>query len=234
MNKAKALEGYKRIRVHFVHDCKHDGRHKARLVADGHLTDAPLESVYSGVVSLRGFRMVMFHAELNNLEFWATNIGNAYLESHMAEKVYIIGGEEFGDRHGHILVIRKALYGLRSSGQRWHDRLFDCLVELGFTPCKAEPDIWLRQNGDVYEHVAVYVDDLALALKDPQALLDQLTSDPYNFKLKGSGPITFHLGMDFFRDSDGVLCMAPKKYIEKMIANYERLFGEKQIGRAHV
>ena len=77
------------------------------------------------------------------------------------------------------------------------------------------------------EFVAVYVDDLALALKDPQALLDQLTSDPYNFKLKGSGPITFHLGMDFFRDSDGVLCMAPKKYIEKMIANHEQLFGEK-------
>ena len=48
-----------------------------------------------------------------------------------------------------------------------------------------------------------------------------------NFKLKGSGPITFHLGMDFFRDSDGVLCMAPKKYIKKMIANCKRLFGEK-------
>ena len=112
MNKVKAPEGHKRIRVHFVHDCKHDGRHKARLVADGHLTDAPLESVYSGVVSLRGFRMVMFLAELNNLEFWATDIGNAYLESHTAEKVHIIGGEEFGDRHGHILVICKALYGL--------------------------------------------------------------------------------------------------------------------------
>jgi hypothetical protein len=32
---------------------KHDGRFKARLVADGHLTDAPLESIYSGVVSNR-------------------------------------------------------------------------------------------------------------------------------------------------------------------------------------
>ena len=112
MNKVKAPEGCKRICFHFVHDCKHDGRHKARLVADGHLTDAPLESVYSGVVSLRGFCVVMFLAELNNLEFWATNISNAYLKSHTAEKVHIIGGEEFGDQHGHILVIRKALHGL--------------------------------------------------------------------------------------------------------------------------
>ena len=60
MNKVKAPEGHKQIRVHFVCNCKHDGRHKARLVADGHLTNAPLESVYSGVVSLCGFCMVMF------------------------------------------------------------------------------------------------------------------------------------------------------------------------------
>ena len=32
---------------------KYDGRHKARLVADGHLTPEPVESIYSGVVSLR-------------------------------------------------------------------------------------------------------------------------------------------------------------------------------------
>jgi hypothetical protein len=44
--------GYKKIHTHLVYDCKHDGRHKARMVADGHLTDIPLESVYSGDISL--------------------------------------------------------------------------------------------------------------------------------------------------------------------------------------
>jgi hypothetical protein len=59
-SKAKPPPGCKKIRVHFVFDVKHDGRHKARLVADGHLTEIPLESVYSGVVSLRGLRLVKF------------------------------------------------------------------------------------------------------------------------------------------------------------------------------
>ena len=53
----------KRIKVHFVYDVKHDGRHKARLVAGGHLTDPPTESVYSSVVSLRGLRIILFLAE---------------------------------------------------------------------------------------------------------------------------------------------------------------------------
>ena len=50
---AEAPPGYKWIHCHFVFDVKHDGRHKSRLVAGGHMTDIPLESVYSGVVSLR-------------------------------------------------------------------------------------------------------------------------------------------------------------------------------------
>ena len=44
--------GFKKIRVHLIYAIKHDGRHKARLVADGHLTDIPLNSVYAGVVSI--------------------------------------------------------------------------------------------------------------------------------------------------------------------------------------
>ena len=224
---AKPPDGYKKIRVHLVFDVKHDGRHKSRCVADGHLTDIPLDSVYSGVVSLRGLRLILFLAELNQLETWATDIGNAYLEARTNEKLYIIAGSEFGDRAGHTLIIHKALYGLRTSGLRWHQRFSACLEREGFTPCKAEPDIWMRAHGeDYYEYIAVYVDDLAFAMKNPQSLVDRLTSE-YKFKLKGTGTICFHLGCDFTRDEDGTLCMQPASYVERMVATYERMFGQK-------
>ena len=42
---------YHRIKVHLVFAIKFDGRHKARLVADGHLPPEPIENIYSGVVS---------------------------------------------------------------------------------------------------------------------------------------------------------------------------------------
>ena len=222
----KPPDNYKKIRVHLIFAVKHDGRQKARCVTDGHLTEIPIESVYSGVVSLRGLRLLVFLGELNGLETWATDIGNAYLEAVTQEKVYIIAGPEFGERQGHTLVIFKALYGLRTSGQRWHERFAECLDEMGFVPCKAEPDIWMRKNGAIYEYIAVYVDDLAIAAKDPKSITDTLM-EKYEFKLKGTGPITFHLGCDFFRDKDGVLCMAPKRYIEKMIDTYESMFGTK-------
>ena len=194
------------------------------MVADGHLTDVPLTSVYSGVVSLRGLRLQVFLAELNGLEMWTTDVGNAYLEEETDEKVYIIAGPEFGELEYHVLIIHKALYGLRTSSLRWHERFADCLHEMGFIPCKAEPDIWMRKSGDVYEYISVYVDDLGIASRNPSKIIDILMNT-YNFKLKGTGPITYHLGMDFFRDEEGVLCFAPKKYVEKMMETCKQFFG---------
>jgi hypothetical protein len=111
-------DGYKKIRVHFVYNVKHNGCHKARLVAGGHLTDVPVDSVYSGVVSLQNLRICVFLAELNNLQVHAADIGNTYLEAGTKEKVYIFGGPGVWELEGHTLIIHKALYGLRSSGLR--------------------------------------------------------------------------------------------------------------------
>ena len=69
-------------------------------MAGGHLTDTPIDSVYSSVVSLRAIRLLTFIAELNDMEVWCTDIGNAYLESFTQEKVYIVAGPEFGDDKG--------------------------------------------------------------------------------------------------------------------------------------
>jgi hypothetical protein len=71
--------------------------------------------------------MVAFLLELNGLDLWATDIGNAYLEAKTSELLFIIAGPEFGDLEGHMLVLYKALYGLRSSGLRWHERFSACL-----------------------------------------------------------------------------------------------------------
>jgi hypothetical protein len=75
-------------------------------------------------------------------------------------------------------------------------------------------------------YIAVYTDDLAIAMKNPKEFTDILETK-HNIKLKGTRPITFHLGVDFTRDNDNTLCISPTKYIEKLIKNYKKLFGMK-------
>ena len=55
----------KRVRVHMVGAVKHDGRHKARMTAGRHLTETPVDSVCSSVVSSRGVRLPALTGELN-------------------------------------------------------------------------------------------------------------------------------------------------------------------------
>ena len=79
---------------------------------------------------------------------------------------------------------------------------------MGFFPSKADPDVWMCYNSDIYKYIAVYVDDLAIAAKKRKAITDELM-DKYNYKLKGVGHMEFHLGMDFGRDPDGTLYFGP-------------------------
>ena len=108
------------------------------LIAHGSLTPEP-EDIYYGVVSLKHLRLVIFLGELNNLELCGADIGNAYLESYTNEKLFIIGGAEFEELEGFILIFNKALYGLKSSGRRWAEKFYDIIKDTGFTPSKADP-----------------------------------------------------------------------------------------------
>ena len=212
----------------FKDTVNHDDRSKERLVADGHLTKEPVESIYSGVVSLRSLRMVVFLSQLNNLEIWGADIGNAYPEAYTDEKLCIIAGPEFKELQGHFLIMVKALYGTHSGGARWHDRLFDILQELSSKPSQVDPDVWTRPEpgGTCYEYLAVYVDDLAIAAKDPQAFCNELKKR-YNLKLKGAGPLEYHLGCTYKKDPDGTLAADPRRCVNKILESYERMFKEK-------
>ena len=182
---------------------------------------------YSRVVSLHGFRLLVFLAELNAIESWATDISSAYLQAKTKEKVCIYAGPEFGPLQGHLLIIHLRLfYGLWSSGLRWDEKFSDCPhMTLASYPARQSLTSGCIPMETCYECIAVYVDDIAMALHDPQAFIT-LLEDKHNFSFKGTGKLSFHLGSDFFHDKHGTLCMAPKKFIEKMVSNYERIFGE--------
>ena len=147
---------------------KYGGRHNAHMVVDGHLTEKPLDSVYSRVISLQGLRILLFLAELNNLDTYAIDIGNIYLEVYTKEKGSFIACKEFGPLAGHLVLIEKDLYGLRTSGLRWYDKFSNCHHNMGFESSRAESDIWMRLNlaYNIYEYIAVYVDDLENAAKN--------------------------------------------------------------------
>ena len=122
----------------------------------------------------------------------------------MNEKLYreyIITGPEFEELQGHILVIHQALYGLKSSGLRWSQRIHDIMLQLNCRPCKAVPCVWLREMKDKYEYIIIHVDDLLIASEEPQKIILDMKGK-FKLKIKGDGPLEYHLGCDFKLDKD--------------------------------
>ena len=193
--------GYQQIPLHLVFDVKMDFTRKARLVAGGHMTDTPSSLTYSSVVSRDSVRIALLVAALNDLEILSADIGNAYLNAPTREKVYAIAGPEFGSKQGQTVIIRRALYGLKSSGAAWRAHLAETLHVLGYTSSLADADVWFRpavkDTGEqYYEYVLVYVDDILAISMTPQHTMDSL-SKLYRLKEAPSKPSKY-LGADIF------------------------------------
>ena len=129
-------------------DVKADGRRKARIVAGGNWTVYDSDADYSGVVTLDSIRLLVFVNQLNRMRLCATDIGNAYLHSLTQEKVYTIAGKECGALAGRVMILHKALYGLKSSAARWHEYLTASLRHMGFRPSKSDTDLYMRDCGN--------------------------------------------------------------------------------------
>jgi hypothetical protein len=222
--------GYTPIEVHMVFDIKPDFTRKARLVAGGHVTDPPSSITYASVVSRESVRIAFLIAALNDLDIMAADIGNAYLNAPVRERIYITCGPEFGPEfEGRKAKIVKALYGLKSSGAAWRSFLSECLHDsLHFKPCRADNDVWIRpaQKPDgtrYYEMVLVYTDDILCVSMDPNSILCRL--DQHFLLKEGSiGKPTRYLGSTigqhtFPGDDKPCWSMSSNEYVLEAIRN---------------
>jgi hypothetical protein len=142
----KDLIGYQSITCHFIFDVKlgENFRRKARYVAGGHKTEAPKTLTYSSVVSRDSVRIALVAAALNDLDILVCDIEGAYLTAKCREKIWITAGVEFGSEAGQTMIVKMALYGLKSSGAAFRSKLAGVLDDLQYRPTLADPDVWIK------------------------------------------------------------------------------------------
>ena len=138
------------------------------------MTETPESMTYSSVVSRDSIRIAFLVAGLNDLDVLAGDVTNAYLNAPCREKIWFEGKLETGADSGKVLVLTRALYGLKSSGAAWRADLAGTLRDLSFTSTQADPDVWIKQMTDHYEMVLVYVDDILIFSRNPRHVMDDL------------------------------------------------------------
>ena len=173
------------VRLLMTFDVKVNGRHKSRMCVDGSVTDDLGPEIYACVILIRAVRLLIFLAQLNDIDVCAADVSQAFLYGDCPEKVYTKAGPEFGlELNGKYLLIKKGHYDLRSSVGSYHINLSNVLYNLEFVPSHADSDLWIKDCGSHYEYIATCVDDLLIASRNPKYIILEIEK---TYELKDIG-----------------------------------------------
>ena len=229
----RAPKGYQFAPLHMVYDVKEGGVGKARFVAGGHVVDSSKYAVYASVLKSEHFRMLLTIADANKLCVVTGDIGGAYLNAYTEEKIYSIAGKQFKEDQGRVIIIERALYGLKTSAAQWWKHLATTLTSMGFKMSSVDNNVWMHpvlddENHIIrYEYICVHVDDFAIFAKDVSPYIKALEAV---YTIRHVTPIlnsNFYLGMDLKRAqcSKGFL-IGVKTYLQEALKELYKLLGE--------
>jgi hypothetical protein len=132
----KPSSEYQFAKLTMIFEVKQDGRHKARLVAGGHMVKPRGISSRSMVVKGISIRLLDLIVHRDGLRTLCGDIGNAFITADCLEKIYSIAGPEFGEQEDSVMLFAKAIYGLRSSSRAFRATFADFLWQEGFFPMR--------------------------------------------------------------------------------------------------
>jgi hypothetical protein len=96
------------------------------------------------VVSRDSIRIALNYAELNDLDVFAVDVQNPYLQAPSSEKHYIIYGKESGlENEERVAIIKRALYGGKTAGREYWLHMRTMMEHMKFTLFKADADVWM-------------------------------------------------------------------------------------------
>lgn len=152
----------------------------------------------------------MIPSFFNGLEVLCGDIQSAYLYAENLLKTYVKLGKEFNLLDSSIVpgstaTVEKALNGLPTSANRWHQHLAESLRQLGFTPSRYDQDVWWYQlrkdpTSPGYDYLGTHTDDLMIVAKDPQQYMQALQKV---YIINNIGPPRFHLGCNYAKNEAG-------------------------------
>ncbi|RYP68913.1 hypothetical protein DL771_006402 [Monosporascus sp. 5C6A] len=213
--KGKQVLGYMWVYVYKFNKHGWLQKCKARLVVRG---DQQLKNAcgdtYASTLAGRSFRALMAIAARFDLELKQYDAVNAFVNANLPYEVFIKTPPGYPQR-GKILLIRKALYGLKESPLLWQKDFTSTFRDLGLSPVPHEPCCFLCKGVLLF----FYVDDIVAAYnKKNQALVDRLIQQiQERYTLTGGGDLQWFLGIEMIRDRPNrKIWLSQSDFIDKL------------------
>ena len=163
-------------------------RYKARLVAQGfsQVFGEEYNQVFAPVVRWESVRALINMATQFNMQIHQMDVNVAFLNGILKEDIYMKQPDGFVEKGKENLVckLERSIYGLKQSPRCWNEILDEHLQSMGFQKSAADECIYTgKMNGDLVL-LAVYVDDIIVALRKSKLSIRLKKSLPNVFQLR--------------------------------------------------
>jgi hypothetical protein len=192
------------------------------------MTKAPATITYASIVSRETICIAFLMAALNDLNVKVGDVLNAYITAPITEKVWTVLGSEFGIDAGKSAIIVHALNGLKSTGAAFRVHLASFMRQMGYTSCKADPDLWYKaktrpaDNFSYYAYILCYVDDILCIYHNPMSVLNLINGYmPLKLSLVGDPDIYLGAKLKMTQLDNGIWAwgLSPSKYVTQAVKN---------------
>ncbi|GAU50018.1 hypothetical protein TSUD_331710 [Trifolium subterraneum] len=222
--------GKKAIGVKWVYKVKLNPKgeittHKARLVVKGFLQKEGIDfnEVFAPVARMETIRLVTALAHHNNWLMHQMDVKCAFLNGPLDEEVYVVQPPGFTSKEDEFKVykLHKALYGIKQAPRAWNKRIDKFLGDIGFSKCVTEHGVYVKncaEKGTII--LCLYVDDLLITGSNEAHIREFKVDMMREFEMTDLGHISYFLGIEFQRTSEGLI-LHQKKYASEILKRFE-------------
>ncbi|HYS59715.1 MAG TPA: reverse transcriptase domain-containing protein, partial [Gemmatimonadales bacterium] len=185
-------------------------RWRTRLVVRGYKdrTEYDFSEVYAPVSRLPAVRVAL--AVVNRYQWHAyhLDIKTAFLHGDLEDEIYmeIPEGIQVSSetRRSTVCKLKKSLYGLKQSPNRWNQKFESLIKGLGFEHEINDPCIYFKRNDKENAFLVLYVDDILLAGSNNTMLLHTISQLKSTLEVQNLGRPRKYLGMELEYSKNGL------------------------------
>ena len=208
----------------WVLELKWDGRHKARLTANGkrQIKGMNFDASFAATLSLPLMRIAITIMLLLDMIMGQYDVPTAFLNSPIDRPVYMYPPKGYKMPNGKedwVWELQKCVYGLKQASRMWRSTFHDFLIELGFQQVHIETCMYVKKTQHSLSIIVVYVDDFILGSTDEIEYIHIERKLVEKFKAKKFNLLDRFLGMNF-KKNDNKIFINQKDIISQMCTDY--------------